>query len=418
PPGPLGEARATIEATDAWWRAWAAAGSYQGPYREAVTRSLLTLKALTYAPSGGIVAAVTTSLPEQIGGPRNWDYRYCWIRDATFTLLALLEAGYVAEARDWREWLVRAVAGAPDQLQIMYGLGGERQVPESSLSLPGYAGSRPVRIGNAAAEQFQLDVYGELMDTLHQARTHELTADDDAWQAQSALMDVLESRWQQPDSGIWEMRGDPQQYVHSKVMAWVAADRAVAAVQRCALSGPEDRWKRLRDRIHAQVCELGFDRRRRTFTQSYGSKTLDAAVLLMPAVGFLPPRDPRILGTIDAVEADLLRDGFVRRYDTEAATSSDPLPPGEGAFLPCTFWLADAHALAGRTGRARHLFEQLLTVRNDVGLLTEEWDTGRGRAVGNLPQALTHVAVVNTAFLLAGGGASRRRSAARFRSRP
>jgi GH15 family glucan-1,4-alpha-glucosidase len=406
-----------MDDTHAWWRDWANACTYAGPYRDAVVRSLLTLKAMTYAPSGGMVAAVTTSLPEQLGGPRNWDYRYCWIRDATFSLLALLESGYREEAKAWREWLVRALAGDPSQLQIMYGIGGERRLPETTLELPGYADSRPVRVGNAASEQFQLDVYGELMDSLHQGREHELSADRDAWTAQCALMDVLEGCWQQPDKGIWEMRGEPQHYVHSKVMAWVAADRAVAAVDRSGLPGPADAWKQLRHDIRTEVCDRGFDGRKNSFVQAYGSTALDSALLLIPAVGFLPARDPRVQGTIAAIERDLLRDGLLDRYDTDAASVADGLPPGEGAFLPCTFWLADAHALSGRPARARRMFERLLGLSNDVGLFTEEYDVVRGRAVGNLPQALTHVAVVNTAYLLAGGGASRRRAARRSRSR-
>ena len=406
-----------VEQTDRWWRTWAAHCSYQGDYREAVIRSLLTLKALTYAPSGGMVAAATTSLPEQLGGARNWDYRYCWVRDATFTLLALLESGYVKEAQAWREWLLRALAGDPARLQIMYGVAGESRLPETELDLPGYADSRPVRVGNAASEQFQLDAYGDLMDSLHQGREHDLTPDEDAWHAQTALMDVLESRWTEPDHGIWEVRGAPRHFVYSKVMAWTAADRAIAAVERSGLAGPLDRWKQLRTDIHTQVCSDGFDTSRHTFTQSYGSTALDAAVLLMPAVGFLPARDPRIAGTVKAVEKHLLQDGFVQRYNAQGSGRVDDLPAGEGAFLPCTFWLADAHAMAGRKGRARQLYEKLLDLRNDVGLLTEEYDTTQQRLVGNLPQALTHVAVVNTAFGLQGGGASRRRSASRSRSR-
>jgi GH15 family glucan-1,4-alpha-glucosidase len=407
----------TARRTQQWWCDWAATCDYDGPYRDVVVRSLLTLKALTYAPSGGMVAAVTTSLPEQLGGPRNWDYRYCWIRDATFTLLALLEAGYRTEAAAWREWLVRALGGDPSRLQIMYGIGGEQRLTETTLDLPGYADSRPVRVGNAASEQFQLDVYGELMDSLHQARRNELAADEDAWSAQRALMDVLEGCWQQPDKGIWEMRGQPQHYVHSKVMAWVAADRAIAAVERSGLPGPVEAWKRLRHDIHREVCDRGFDGRRNSFVQSYGSTALDASLLLIPAVGFLPIRDPRVQGTIAAIERHLMQEGLLVRYDTGAATVEDGLPPGEGAFLPCTFWLADAHAMAGRPARARHIYERLLRLSNDVGLFTEEYDVSCSRAVGNLPQALTHVAVVNTAYLLHGGGASRRRASSRSRSR-
>jgi GH15 family glucan-1,4-alpha-glucosidase len=416
-PSPTFDAAALVSQTEQWWQDWSARCTYNGPYRAAVARSLLTLKALTYVPSGGMVAALTTSLPEQLGGRRNWDYRYCWIRDATFTLLALLEAGYRSEAAAWREWLLRALAGDPEHLQIMYGLAGERHLPETVIDLPGYARSHPVRLGNAASEQFQLDVYGELMDSLHHGREHALPREEDAWEAQTALMDVLESRWQEPDKGIWEMRGRPQHFVHSKVMAWVAADRAVAAIERHQLPGPIDRWQQLRHDIHTEVCERGFNRGKDSFVQAYGSTSLDAAVLLMPAVGFLPARDPRIKGTICAIERELLQEGLLQRYDTRAATRTDSLPPGEGAFLPCTFWLADAHALAGRTGRARQLYEHLLSYSNDVGLFSEEYDVVRGRQVGNFPQALTHVPVVNTAHLLAGGGASRHRARARSRSR-
>jgi GH15 family glucan-1,4-alpha-glucosidase len=406
---------ADVNACESRWRRWASAGSYDGPYRDLVVRSLLTLKALTYAPSGGIVAAATTSLPEQVGGPRNWDYRYCWIRDATFTLLALLEAGYRDEAAAWREWLLRALGGTPEQLQIMYGINGERRLTETLVDLPGYAGSQPVRVGNAASEQFQMDVYGELMDALHVAREH-LVAEEDAWHAQRALLDVLESRWQEPDQGIWEMRGPARHFVHSKVMAWVAVDRAIAAVERAGLDGPLEQWKQLRHAVAEQVCQRGYDGRKRSFVQSYGSTALDAATLLIPAVGFLPARDPRVRGTIDAVERELLRDGLVLRYDTDGQ-ADDGLPGGEGSFLPCTFWLADAHALAGRTARARELFEHVTSLGNDLGLFTEEYDVHRGRAVGNVPQALTHVAVVNTARLLSTGGGARRRAAARSRSR-
>jgi GH15 family glucan-1,4-alpha-glucosidase len=403
--------RADVEACDAHWRRWASAYNLDGPYRDLVVRSLLTLKALTYEPSGGIVAAATTSLPEQLGGPRNWDYRYCWLRDATFTLLALLEAGYRDEAAAWREWLLRALAGTPQHLQIMYGIDGERRLPEAVLDLPGYGGSQPVRVGNAASEQFQMDVYGELMDALHVAREH-LVAEEDAWHAQVALLEVLESRWQDPDRGIWEMRGPARHFVHSKVMAWVAVDRAIAAVERARLDGPADHWKQLRHAIAEEVCDRGYDGRKRSFVQSYASTALDAATLLIPAVGFLRARDPRVLGTIAAVERELLHDGLVLRYDAD-----DGLPGGEGAFLPCTFWLADAHALAGRNNRARQIFEHVTSLGNDLGLFTEEYDAARGRAVGNVPQALTHVSVVNTAHLLTAGGGARRRAAARSRSR-
>ena len=391
--------------TDRWWRRWASACTYDGPYREAVVRSLITLKALTYAPSGGIVAAATTSLPEQLGGPRNWDYRYCWIRDATFTLLALLDGGYTSEAVAWREWLLRAVAGDPAQLQTMYGVDGERRLVEATLDhLPGYADSRPVRIGNAASGQFQLDVYGELMDALHQARLRGLPPDDDAWRVQVALVEFVEQAWEQPDNGIWEMRGPRRHFVHSKVMAWAAIDRAVKAVELFDLDGPVEHWRALRKRIHAQVCEHGYDQRRRTFTQFYGSDTLDAALLVMAQVGFLPPEDPRLTGTVAAIEKHFLRDGFVQRYTMNEQTQTvDDLPPGEGAFLPCSFWLADCYALQGRRDEATALYERLLGLRNDVGLLSEEYDAGARRLVGNVPQAFSHVPLVNVAMTLRAG---------------
>ncbi|NUR88229.1 MAG: glycoside hydrolase family 15 protein [Nonomuraea sp.] len=398
-PGPMRVAE-QIRSTERWWRAWAARCRYDGEYRDVVVRSLITLKALTYGPSGGIAAAATTSLPEHLGGVRNWDYRYCWIRDATFTLIALLEAGYEKEAVAWREWLLRALAGDPRGMQIMYGVAGERRLPEFELPwLSGYAGSRPVRAGNAASEQYQLDVYGELMDALHQAREAGIPPDPDAWEAQRELMDFLESHWRDPDNGIWEMRGPRRHFTHSKVMAWVAADRAVKAVEGRDLDGPADRWKRLRQDIFDEVCERGYDRRRRTFTQCYGSPALDASLLLMPAVGFLPADDRRMKGTVAAVEKRLCRDGFVQRY---TAKSVDALPPGEGAFLPCTFWLADNYLLQGRTDEGRALFERLIGLANDVGLLTEEYDPRSERLVGNLPQAFSHVALVNTAVNLAG----------------
>jgi GH15 family glucan-1,4-alpha-glucosidase len=401
-----------IAATERWWRGWAARCRYDGPYREAVVRSLITLKAMSYGPSGGIVAAPTTSLPEQLGGVRNWDYRFCWIRDATFTLLALLQAGYEEEAAAWREWLLRAVAGRPEQMQLMYGVEGERRLPEYELDwLPGYAGSRPVRVGNAASEQFQLDVYGELMDALHQARVHGIPPEEPAWEVQRDLLEFLESHWRDPDDGIWEIRGERRHFVHSKVMAWAAVDRAVRGVEEFGLDGPLDDWKRLRGEISDEVCDRGFDTRRGTFTQYYGSKELDAALLLMPAVGFLPSRDKRMTGTVAAIERELCHDGFVRRYTTTSRNAGlDGLPPGEGAFLPCSFWLADAYLLAGRRDDGQALFERLLRLRTDLGLLSEEYDTDGARLVGNFPQALSHLALVNTALDLASdAGPARRR---------
>lgn len=402
-PPPVLDAAAEIERTSQWWQRWADRCQHQGPYRPAVLRSLLTLKALTYAPTGGIVAAPTSSLPEQLGGVRNWDYRFCWIRDATYTLLALLDAGYTEEAVAWREWLLRAVAGRPEQMQIMYGVAGERRLTEVAVDwLPGYEGSAPVRIGNGAAEQFQLDVYGELMDAMDQARLRGIEPDVDAWRVQKELMDFLESRWRDPDEGIWEVRGPRRDFTHSKVMAWVAADRAVRAVDRLGLSGPVQRWRRLRAEIFEEVCERGYDPERGTFTQYYGSRELDASLLLIPAVGFLPPKDPRVTGTVAAIERELSRDGFLLRYPHPAHATVDGLPPGEGAFLTCTFWLASAHALAGDAIRAREVFERVLGLANDVGLLAEEYDVAHRRMVGNFPQALSHLALVDTANDLSG----------------
>lgn len=407
----------TIRHTTEWWHAWASRCQYQGEYRDAVVRSLITLKALTYAPTGGIIAAPTTSLPEHLGGVRNWDYRYCWIRDATFTLLALLAAGYDREAQDWREWLLRAVAGRPEQMQIMYGVDGRRRLNELELDwLPGYEGSRPVRVGNLAAQQVQLDVYGELMDALHHARAGGISPDPDAWRVQHVLMDFLEGHWRDPDYGIWEVRGPRRQFTHSKVMAWVAADRAVKAVQDFGLDGPVERWQRLRQEIFDEVCEKGYDADRETFTQSYGSPELDAALLVMPDVGFLPATDHRVLGTVTAVERELMRDGFVDRYVTTSGHHQvDGLPGTEGAFLPCTFWLADNYILQGNVDQGRALFERLLSLRNDVGLLAEEYDPQAGRLVGNFPQAFSHIPLVNTAFNLADtqGPAHRRAGVAR-----
>ncbi len=351
-----------------------------------------------------MVAAATTSLPERIGGVRNWDYRYCWLRDATFTLYALLTAGYEDEARAWREWLLRAVAGVPSQLQIMYGIAGERRLGETELGwLPGYEASRPVRIGNLASRQQQLDVFGEVMDAMHVARRAGLEADENAWRVQSALLDRLESAWQELDEGLWEVRGPRRHFTHSKVMAWVAADRAVKAVERFGEDGPLERWRALRAAIHDEVCRKGFDLGLGAFVQSYGSKSLDASALMFPLVGFLPVSDPRMRGTIAAIQRELAVDGFVRRYQADA--DLDGLPAGEGSFLLCTFWLADNLALLARGAEARALFERLLALRNDVGLLAEEYDPQAGRFLGNFPQAFSHVALVNTATNLTRPGA-------------
>jgi len=414
-PVPL-DADAAVEHAQASWTRWCTACSYRGPYADAVQGSLRVLKALTYAPTGGIVAAPTTSLPECIGSVRNWDYRFCWLRDATFTLYALLLAGYRDEAQAWREWLLRAAAGRPQDLQVLYGVAGERIRGEITLGwLPGYRGSSPVRIGNAAATQVQLDVYGEVIDTLCMARTAGLASDDDAWAFQRALLDYLEGHWSDPDSGIWEMRGDPQLFTHSRMMAWVAIDRAIRAVRQDGLPGPLARWRALRTRIHRDVCARGFDRSRGVFVQRYGAPDLDASLLLMPIVGFLPAKDARVAATIEAIERELTVDGLVMRYRTEDAP--DGLPAGEGVFLPCSFWLAEARCLRGQRSRARRLFERLLALRNDVGLLAEEYDP-RGRCLlGNFPQALTHVALINTARDLAHGGPAEHRSA-RMRTAP
>lgn len=402
PPPPIDPVRA-CEETTAWWRGWSARCRCDGPDADAVLRSLITLKALTYEPTGGIVAAPTTSLPEKIGGERNWDYRYCWLRDATFTLSALVRSGYLDEARAWREWLLRAVAGKASQLHIMYGVAGERRLPELTLPwLPGYEGSAPVRIGNGAYDQFQLDVFGEVLGALHLARECGLHEDWRDWRIERELMARLEEVWRLPDEGIWEVRGPRRHFVHSKLMAWVAFDRAVKDVERFGRDGPADRWRALRDELHAEICSRGFDAGKSSFTQAYDSDALDASVLVMPEVGFLPATDPRFVGTVAAVERELVRDGaFVDRYRTD--TGVDGLPPGEGAFLLCSFWLADAYALMGRTADARRVFQTLLSVRNDVGLLAEEYDPAARRQLGNFPQAFSHIGLVHTARLLGNG---------------
>jgi GH15 family glucan-1,4-alpha-glucosidase len=393
------DAEHALDETERRWHEWSSACKYEGRYRGAVVRSLVTLKALTYTPTGGIVAAPTTSLPEQPGGVRNWDYRYCWLRDATFTLNALLLTGYVKEATDWREWLLRAVAGSPKDLQILYSVSGQRRLDEYELSwLPGYQGAAPVRIGNAAAKQFQLDVYGEVMDTLHLARVSGLDPEPAAWNFQVNMLEFLESAWEQPDDGIWEVRGPRRHFSHSKMMAWVAFDRGIKDAEQDGLEAPLERWRQVRAAIHAEVCSKGFDVLRNAFVQSYESAHLDASLLLMPQVGFLPPDDPRVLGTIAAIERELVIDGLVLRYST--VTGVDALPAGEGTFLPCSFWLADAYLLTGRRDEGEALFERLLGLCNDVGLLAEEYDPRGQRMLGNFPQALTHMALVNTARLV------------------
>ncbi|MBQ1122847.1 MULTISPECIES: glycoside hydrolase family 15 protein [Streptomyces] len=420
PPRP--DAHRLLCDTERFWADWIAQCSYTGRWREAVVRSLITLKALTYAPTGGIVAAPTTSLPEELGGVRNWDYRYTWLRDAAITLGALLRTGYREEARRWREWLLRAVAGDAQNLQIMYGVAGERELAESELGwLPGYEGSRPVRIGNGAADQLQLDVYGEVVDALWLGQTSGLTPDvrdDSTHILQMKLMNHLESNWQEPDEGIWEVRGPRRHFTHSKVMTWVAADRTVRRLSRPGLDGPVSRWRALRDEVHREVCAKGYDADRNTFTQSYGSRELDASLLLIPQVGFLPPDDPRVIGTVEAVQRELCEDGFVRRYPVADEVgglsggdglfggtrlpTGDGLPGGEGVFLACSFWLAHDLALIGRPAEGRRLFERLLALRNDVGLLAEEWDTERQRLVGNFPQAFSHVPLIDAALRLGG----------------
>jgi GH15 family glucan-1,4-alpha-glucosidase len=412
PPGRIDAAK-SLDQVEAFWTEWAAKFERPQHWSDAVLRSLFTLKALAHWETGGIVAAGTTSLPEQPGGPRNWDYRYCWLRDATFTLYALIGAGFVAEADAWRQWLLRAVAGAPNDLQIMYGVAGERRLDEFEVPwLPGYEGAKPVRIGNAAVGQLQLDVYGEVLDAFYVARRAGLAASDASWALECALLDHLETIWRAPDEGIWEVRGGRKQFTHSKVMAWVAFDRAVRSIEEFGLAGPLDRWRGVRAAIHEQVCAQGFDAKRNTFVQYFGASALDASLLLIPIVGFLSPEDPRARGTVAAIERGLLRDGLVLRYDT--GTGADGLPPGEGAFLACSFWLADNYVLAGRYEEAQILFERLLALRNDVGLLAEQYDPRARRQLGNFPQAFSHLALINTARNLASasGPAAQRASRA------
>ncbi|MEV7232861.1 glycoside hydrolase family 15 protein [Streptomyces sp. NPDC051020] len=407
PPG-LPDPEGSLEATEDFWREWVEQCTYHGPYREAVVRSLITLKALTYAPTGGIVAAPTTSLPEDIGGSRNWDYRYTWLRDAAITLSSLLRTGYREEARAWREWLLRAVAGDPENLQIMYGIAGERELGEAELDwLPGYENSSPVRVGNGAAGQLQLDVYGEVIEALHLAHMTGLTRNDYATGLQLKLISYLENHWDEPDEGIWEVRGPRRHFVHSKVMAWVAVDRTIKLIESGDIEGPLERWRELRDTIHRAVCENGYDKERNTFTQSYGSRELDASLLLIPQMGFLPPDDKRVIGTIEAIQRELsTEDGFVLRYPTRGEDAGvDGLEGDEGAFLACSFWLADDLAMIGRVDEARQLFERLLSLRNDLGLLAEEWDPRLQRQVGNFPQAFSHVPLIDTALRLTASGA-------------
>jgi len=391
-----------LAATQAFWRDWAQRNKIDGPHKEAVTRSLITLKALTYAPTGGMVAAPTTSLPECVGGERNWDYRFCWLRDATLTLLALMNAGYYDEAHKWRDWLLRAAAGTPQQIQIMYGLRGERRLTEWEVPwLPGYANSKPVRIGNAAHNQRQIDVFGEVMDALHQARAGGLGTNEAGWDLQQEILKHVERVWPRRDEGIWEVRSGREHFTYSKAMAWVAFDRAIKSAEIYKLPGPLAHWRRVRDEIHRDVCTRGFDPEMNSFVRAYGSKELDASLLLLPAIGFLPPDDPRIVGTVAAIERDLVTDGLVRRYDT--AISEDGLKGGEGMFIACSFWLADAYLMLGRRKDAEALFDKLLALRNDVGLLSEEYAPASQRLVGNFPQAFSHLALVNCASNLAHG---------------
>jgi GH15 family glucan-1,4-alpha-glucosidase len=397
-PKPINPAKA-LQETEDFWTEWCSRCSYEGDNRDLVMRSLITLKALTYAPTGGIVAAATTSLPEKLGGSRNWDYRYCWLRDATFTLLALMNSGYTEEASAWHSWLLRAVAGSPASMQIMYGIMGERRLLEWEADwLPGYEGARPVRIGNAAYAQLQLDVYGELVDAFHQSRMTKLKLDEQSWALECTVLEHLAEVWDQPDHGIWERRGKGRHYVSSKVMTWVAFDRGIKSAERFGFKAPLDRWKSLRETIHGEVCAKGFDTAQNTFVESYGSQLLDASILLLPSVGFLPPNDPRVLGTLKATERHMMRDGFVLRHDPrETSHGGQPI---EGAFLACTLWLADAYVLAGKVEKAQKLFDRVVGIANDLGLLAEEFDSDLSRQSGNFPQALTHIALINTAHNL------------------
>ncbi|CAN5263902.1 glycoside hydrolase family 15 protein [soil metagenome] len=405
-PGPV-NAEEKLREAEEYWTDWSKRCRVTGEWSEPVMRSLITLKGLTFRPTGGIIAAATTSLPEEIGGVRNWDYRYCWIRDATFTLIGLMSAGYLEEACAWRKWLLRAVAGIPAQMQIMYGVRGERRLKEFELPwLDGYEGSQPVRVGNAASDQFQLDIYGELLDAMYQAHRAGIEMTPQDWRVQVQLLDFLETKWREPDYGIWEVRTDPRHFTHSKMMAWVAFDRAVKLVEECGCEAEQniERWRKLRDEVHAEVCERGFNKEKKAFTQYYGSEEMDASILMMPLLEFLPPDDERVRTTIEAVQKDLVKDGFVLRYRTHDDNEAvDGLPGHEGVFLLCSFWLADCLHLIGREEEARELFERLLDLQNDVGLLAEEWDPKEKRMLGNFPQAFSHVALVNTARILSSG---------------